>query len=222
MMPITATLAMVASAAMAGVPLLNGFLSKEMFFAETVFWMPPLGGSCCPWSPPWPACSAWPIRCASPSMCSSAPGHRPAARAARAAALDARAGGAAGAGLPGGGHLPAWSVGRSWLPPRSSGGRHLPEYSLAIWHGWNTPLIMSLVALAGGIVLYLRCAAAPGQLRRPAAAGRSTASASSRTAGPHHLLAGQGAAPVHRRLQWQMLWLVCVALVAALPLWLAA
>jgi multicomponent K+:H+ antiporter subunit A len=36
-MPITATLAIVASAAMAGVPLLNGFLSKEMFFAETVF-----------------------------------------------------------------------------------------------------------------------------------------------------------------------------------------
>src|SRR5690606_7350024 len=37
MMPVTATLAMVASAAMAGVPLLNGFLSKEMFFAETVY-----------------------------------------------------------------------------------------------------------------------------------------------------------------------------------------
>ncbi|HET7752834.1 MAG TPA: proton-conducting transporter membrane subunit, partial [Anaeromyxobacteraceae bacterium] len=36
-MPITSTLAMVASGAMAGVPLLNGFLSKEMFFAETVF-----------------------------------------------------------------------------------------------------------------------------------------------------------------------------------------
>ena len=33
-MPYTATLAMVAAAAMAGVPLLNGFLSKEMFFAE--------------------------------------------------------------------------------------------------------------------------------------------------------------------------------------------
>ncbi|MDP3866352.1 MAG: monovalent cation/H+ antiporter subunit A [Rhodoferax sp.] len=33
-MPHTATLAMVASAAMAGVPLANGFLSKEMFFAE--------------------------------------------------------------------------------------------------------------------------------------------------------------------------------------------
>jgi multicomponent K+:H+ antiporter subunit A len=35
-MPVTATLAMVAAASMAGVPLLNGFLSKEMFFAETI------------------------------------------------------------------------------------------------------------------------------------------------------------------------------------------
>ncbi len=35
-MPITATLAVVAAAAMAGVPLLNGFLSKEMFFAEAL------------------------------------------------------------------------------------------------------------------------------------------------------------------------------------------
>ena len=34
-LPVTAALAIVASAAMAGVPLLNGFLSKEMFFAET-------------------------------------------------------------------------------------------------------------------------------------------------------------------------------------------
>src|SRR3569623_2424386 len=33
----TAILASVAAAAMAGVPLLNGFLSKEMFFAETIF-----------------------------------------------------------------------------------------------------------------------------------------------------------------------------------------
>ncbi len=35
-MPYTGTLAMVAAAAMAGVPLVNGFLSKEMFFAEAV------------------------------------------------------------------------------------------------------------------------------------------------------------------------------------------
>ena len=35
-MPFTARLALVAAAAMAGVPLLNGFLSKEMFFAEAL------------------------------------------------------------------------------------------------------------------------------------------------------------------------------------------
>ena len=35
-MPHTAALAIVASAAMAGVPLMNGFLSKEMFFSETM------------------------------------------------------------------------------------------------------------------------------------------------------------------------------------------
>ncbi len=35
-MPHTAALAMVAALAMAGVPLLNGFLSKEMFFSETL------------------------------------------------------------------------------------------------------------------------------------------------------------------------------------------
>ena len=35
-MPYTATLAMVAAASMAGIPLLNGFLSKEMFFTESL------------------------------------------------------------------------------------------------------------------------------------------------------------------------------------------
>ena len=35
-LPITGGLAMIAAAAMAGVPLLNGFLSKEMFFSETL------------------------------------------------------------------------------------------------------------------------------------------------------------------------------------------
>jgi multicomponent K+:H+ antiporter subunit A len=34
-------------------------------------------------------------------------------------------------------------------------GGTLPEYSLAIWHGWNAPMIMSLIAMSGGTVLYL-------------------------------------------------------------------
>ena len=51
-MPHTALLAMVAAASMAGVPLFNGFLSKEMFFAETLFiinqpwgWLLPAGAN---------------------------------------------------------------------------------------------------------------------------------------------------------------------------------
>ena len=51
-MPITATLAIVASAAMAGVPLLNGFLSKEMFFAEAAEYY---DGSLLDRSMPWMA-----------------------------------------------------------------------------------------------------------------------------------------------------------------------
>src|SRR5690606_30454797 len=35
-MPYTSALAIIASLAMAGIPLLNGFLSKEMFFAEAL------------------------------------------------------------------------------------------------------------------------------------------------------------------------------------------
>ena len=59
-LPVTAVLATVASMAMAGVPLLNGFLSKEMFFAvatETslygsLHWLVPILG-CWRRSPPW-------------------------------------------------------------------------------------------------------------------------------------------------------------------------
>ncbi len=67
-MPITGTLAIVAAAAMAGVPLLNGFLSKEMFFAESGLRAVERRGcdiAAAAWSRRWPACSAWPTRRAS-------------------------------------------------------------------------------------------------------------------------------------------------------------
>ncbi len=103
-MPITATLAMVAAAAMAGVPLLNGFLSKEMFFAESLDVEGPL-----PWLD-----HALPYVVTVAAMFSVAyslrfihgvffgpPPDGPAARAARAAALGAPADGAARARLRG-------------------------------------------------------------------------------------------------------------------------
>lgn len=33
-------------------------------------------------------------------------------------------------------------------------GPQTPTYSLSIWHGFNLPLIMSIVALAGGVAIY--------------------------------------------------------------------
>jgi len=31
---------------------------------------------------------------------------------------------------------------------------NMPEYSLSIWHGFNLPLLMSLIAMAGGLIIY--------------------------------------------------------------------
>ena len=159
-MPITGTLAMVASAAMAGVPLLNGFLSKEMFFAETVFisslpWveMEPAAGRHA-----WRACSRWPIRCASVMTSSSARRCRQTCRASR---TSRRAGCACRSSCW---CSPAWSSAsrrhgrsdrRSTRPRGRWSAATLPPYSLAVWHGFNAPLVMSLVAMAGGVALYV-------------------------------------------------------------------
>ncbi|WP_431479767.1 monovalent cation/H+ antiporter subunit A [Pseudomonas simiae] len=158
LIPFTATLAMVASASMAGVPLLNGFLSKEMFFAETVFI----------------SSTAW-VEIALPLIATIA-GTFSVAYALRFT-VDVFFG-------PPANHLPhtpheppRWMRAPVELlvftcllvgifPAQVVGsilaaaalpvvGGELPEYSLAIWHGWNAPMIMSLVAMSGGVVLYL-------------------------------------------------------------------
>jgi multicomponent K+:H+ antiporter subunit A len=159
LMPITGTLAIIASASMAGVPLLNGFLSKEMFFAETVFIQ----------STPW-------IDFSLPIIATLA-GIFSVAYSARFV-FDVFFGPPCGADVPKTPHepphwmrvpvellvlvclvvgvAPAWSVGpllaAAALPVV---GGALPEYSLAVWHGFNLPLFMSFVALAGGAGLYL-------------------------------------------------------------------
>ncbi|AOE68877.1 monovalent cation/H+ antiporter subunit A [Pseudomonas fluorescens] len=158
LIPFTATLAMVASASMAGVPLLNGFLSKEMFFAETVFI----------------SATAW-VEIALPMIATIA-GTFSVAYALRFT-VDVFFGPAA-TDLPHTPHEPPrWMRAPVELlvftcllvgifPAQVVGsilaaaalpvvGGVLPEYSLAIWHGWNAPMIMSLVAMSGGVVLYL-------------------------------------------------------------------
>ncbi|WP_300726813.1 monovalent cation/H+ antiporter subunit A [Pseudomonas sp.] len=158
LMPYTATLAMVASASMAGVPLLNGFLSKEMFFAETVFINS----------------TAW-VEIALPVVATIA-GTFSVAYALRFT-VDVFFGPPA-TDLPHTPHEPPrWMRAPVELlvftclmvgifPAQTVGpllaaaaqpvvGGPLPEYSLAIWHGLNAPMIMSLIAMSGGIVLYV-------------------------------------------------------------------
>ena len=105
-MPITGTLAIVACAAMAGVPLLNGFLSKEMFFAETVFVTAhPAVEVGLPAAATLAGVFAvvYSLRFGHDVFFGPPPTDCP-RTAARAGALDARAGGTAGAGLRGRGH----------------------------------------------------------------------------------------------------------------------
>ncbi|VVM54447.1 NAD(P)H-quinone oxidoreductase subunit 2, chloroplastic [Pseudomonas fluorescens] len=158
LIPFTATLAMVASASMAGVPLLNGFLSKEMFFAETVFI----------------TSTAW-VEFALPLVATIASTFSVAY--ALRFTVDVFFGPTA-TNLPHTPHEPPrWMRAPVELlvftcllvgifPAQVVGsilaaaalpvvGGVLPEYSLAIWHGWNAPMIMSLVAMSGGVVLYL-------------------------------------------------------------------
>src|SRR5690606_12438108 len=156
-MPQTAVLGMVAASAMAGVPLLNGFLSKEMFFAETLArsgsgitgWLLPAGATLAglfsvaystrfvhdvffngepkdlPKTPHEPPrFMRVPVELL--VVLCLAVGVAPALTVAPLLAV------AAGAAL----------------------GGPLPEYSLAIWHGFNLPLLMSAIALIGGLLFY--------------------------------------------------------------------
>jgi multicomponent K+:H+ antiporter subunit A len=157
-MPETATLAMVASAAMAGVPLLNGFLSKEMFFAEAI---ETHVHSVLDTSQPYVAvlASAFAVTYSLRLIHSVFFGRRP-------------------ADLPKEPHeppfwmrvpsmflvmaclvvgiAPALTVGPYLLTAvQSVLGPRTPAFSLAVWHGFTLPLIMSAVALVAGVLLYL-------------------------------------------------------------------
>ena len=227
MMPVTATLAMVASAAMAGVPLLNGFLSKEMFFAETVFIE----------SHPWVSLLL-PIAATLAGMFGVAYSLR--------FTVDIFFGPPA-VNLPRQPHepphwmrvpvellvltclvvgiFPAWSVGRFLnAAARPVVGGDLPEFSLAVWHGLNTPFLMSLVAMVGGMAMYAV------QRRWRTSIRRALPKPTRRLKGGRlfdGLLALlTRASRLGRRLlattslQWQMLWLVSATLAAGtLPLW---
>jgi len=160
-MPITGTLAIVACAAMAGVPLLNGFLSKEMFFAETVFISSsPLVEYGLPAAATLAGVFAvvYSLRFGHdvffgppPTDCPRHP-HEPTHWMRVPVELLVLACVVVGT-------LPAWSIGPVLaLAAQPVVGGVLPDYSLAVWHGFNTPLLMSTAAMLGGLLVYLRFA----------------------------------------------------------------
>ena len=157
-MPITATLAMVAAAAMAGVPLLNGFLSKEMFFAETI---ETHDNSLLDQALPYIVTMASMFTVAyslrfiaevffgpPPRELSTTP-HEPPFLMRFPVGLLVLACLLVGI-------VPSLTIGpllRTAL--HAVLGDAIPTYSLAIWHGFTPEFLMSLVAISGGVAIYL-------------------------------------------------------------------
>lgn len=157
-MPYTAVLAMVASAAMAGVPLLNGFLSKEMFFAETLqaeglgtmSWLLPLGAT---------LGGVFSVAYAArfihdvffngePVNLPKYPPHEPPRY--MTVPVEILVGLCVAVGV-----FPAVTVAVLLaVAATATLGGTLPSYHLSIWHGFNVPLVMSFIALGGGIAVY--------------------------------------------------------------------
>ena len=227
MMPITATLAMVASAAMAGVPLLNGFLSKEMFFAETVYisanraveyGLPIAATLAGIFSVAYSLRFTVDVFFGPPATDLPHTPHEPPHWMRVPVELLVLACLIVGI-------LPAWSVGQFLnAAARPVVGGTLPEFSLAVWHGFNLPLAMSFVALAGGIALYLvlRAARAQGHLERPPGIHQLSGKSAFESVVAMLSLAGRAGRRTlgTRRLQPQLLWLICTALLlGVVPLW---
>ena len=161
LMPFTATLGMVAAASMAGVPLLNGFLSKEMFFTEAVakdtyvpmHWLLLLGATLA-----GVFSVAYSVRFIHDTFFNGEPVNLP--RTPHEPPFWMR--------LPvlllvllcvAVGVAPAWVAGPTLALAAQAAlhgapGLALPPYTLAVWHGWNLPLLMSAVAVLGGVLLY--------------------------------------------------------------------
>jgi multicomponent K+:H+ antiporter subunit A len=158
LMPWTATFAMVAAAAMAGVPLFNGFLSKEMFLTEAVAfvqvggwrWLVPLAATMAAlFSVAYSVRLIHDVFFNGPArdMPNMHPHEPPFGMKAPVALL---AGICLLVGI-----LPALTL-EPLVRAASSAmiGQPAPEFKLALWHGLNLPLLLSMLALGGGLALY--------------------------------------------------------------------
>ena len=156
-MPVTGALAVVASLSMAGVPLLNGFLSKEMFLTETLSisahppmdWVVPaialLGAI---FSVAYSVRFVHDVFFGGEPLCPAGIPHEP-ARFMRVP-VEVLVVVCLAVGI-----APQYTV----APLLEIGARGvlqgpLPDYKLSVWHGINLPLIFSMTALIVGTALY--------------------------------------------------------------------
>ncbi len=157
LMPFTSTLAIIASLAMAGIPLLNGFLSKEMFFAEA---LDTQGPEAMRWAMAAAALLAgilgvaYSLRFVHDTFFGKGPldidvvPHEPPRWMKIPVEILVLLCVVVGI-------APALTI----APVLHAGaaailGTAMPAYSLALWHGWNLPLAMSLTGVVGGVALY--------------------------------------------------------------------
>ena len=157
LMPYTGLLAIIASLAMAGVPLLNGFLSKEMFFTEA---LEVQGHQFMRWGIAGAAVLAgafgvaYSLRFVHDTFFGQGPVrvekevHEPPRFMRIPVEILVVLCLAVGV-------APALTI-APVLHAAAEGvlGDRVPAYSLAIWHGFNVPLMMSLVGLVAGVGLY--------------------------------------------------------------------
>lgn len=156
-MPWTATLAMVAAAAMAGVPLANGFLSKEMFFDAALnaagghwYWVVPLVATF------FGICSvAYSLRFIHDVFFNGEPRGLPKPNPHEPPLFMKLPVAVLVAVCLLVGVLPAATLG-PLVRVAAAAVLHAPppDYHLALWHGFNLPLAMSVAALVGGVLMY--------------------------------------------------------------------
>ncbi|MDO5631300.1 MAG: monovalent cation/H+ antiporter subunit A [Paracoccus sp. (in: a-proteobacteria)] len=159
-LPVTTVLAIIASAAMAGVPLLNGFLSKEMFFDVAAAWnngspldnaLPYLATIAGAFSVAYSLRFVLKVFFGPPSRDLPIPKpHEPPALMRRPVEVLAVLCLAVGI-------MPMTVLGE---PLRNASiailGGQMPDYfSVKLWHGFNTPLMMSMIAIVLGMAIYL-------------------------------------------------------------------
>ena len=163
LLPFTATLTMITAASMAGVPLTNGFLSKEMFFTELLANLtgPIMVGSAVVATFAGIFAVAYSVRLVHGVFFDGPVGKQVPNKDAHEPAFGMRAPATLLAilcilvGL-----LPALLVENivNRTAQASTQNFAFEGTHLAIWHGFNLPLLMSAIALVGGIIFYFALA----------------------------------------------------------------